>query len=208
MKLRLRSADSLRALRRQQWQQKWERTSEFPWQVTEVAPELERAVESGWLPAGATVLDIGCGDGLNAAWLARGGYRVHGIDFAEAAIGRARETYGQVPGLSFEVADVCRRGTLAGRTFEALVDRGCLHNISARLRADYAANVASWAAPGAPFLLSMISRDEGDEGLDRRRSVEALLGDAFRFEEVTSTDSMATFDGVAKSGVVFHLRRR
>ena len=101
--------------------------------------------------------------------------------------------------------EACLRGALDGHTFTALVDRGCLSNINARLRAGYAANVASWAEPGAPFLLSMVGRDEG---LHRRQAVEAVLGDAFSFEEVALTDHMVTLGGVARPGVVFHLRRR
>ena len=96
-------------------------------------------------------------------------------------------------------------GELADRTFGALVDRGCLSNIHPRLRSAYAANVASWAIPGAPFLLSMMGRDEG---LERRHAIEALLRLTFVFEDVSLTDGMATIGGVSRSGVVFHLRRR
>ena len=42
------------------------------------------------LPAGEA-LDIACGEGRNALWLARRGWRVLGVDFSEAAIERARE---------------------------------------------------------------------------------------------------------------------
>lgn len=36
-------------------------------------------------------VDIACGEGRNALWLARMGWRVLGVDFSEAAIERARE---------------------------------------------------------------------------------------------------------------------
>ncbi|HEY5727586.1 MAG TPA: hypothetical protein VIV08_03145, partial [Acidimicrobiia bacterium] len=81
----------------------------------------------------------------------------------------------------------------------------CLSNVHPRLRADYAGNVAAWAAPGAPFLLSMVGRDEG---LERRHAIEMLLRKAFVFEEVSLTEGMVTIGGVSRSGVVFHLRRR
>ncbi len=202
---RVRRASSLRTTRQQRWERKWEQTTAFPWQVDEVPAELDTAVSSGWVPPGVPVLDVGCGDGLSAAWLARRGHPVLGIDFAATAITRARESYGGVPGLTFEVVDVCRRGALGERTFGALVDRGCLSNIHPRLRSTYAGNVAGWAAPGAPFLLSMMGRDEG---LERRHAIEALLGRAFIFEDVSLTEGMAILGGVSRSGVVFHLRRR
>ncbi len=42
------------------------------------------------LPVGQA-LDLGCGDGRNALWLARVGWRVRGVDYSPVAIERARE---------------------------------------------------------------------------------------------------------------------
>lgn len=43
------------------------------------------------LPAGAKVLDAGCGSGTNSIWLARHGFTVTGVDFSEFALGKAQE---------------------------------------------------------------------------------------------------------------------
>jgi SAM-dependent methyltransferase len=56
-------------------------------------------------------LDIACGEGRNALWLARLGWRVHGVDFSEAAIERARSLTAAEPEavrlhVSWQVADV------------------------------------------------------------------------------------------------------
>jgi SAM-dependent methyltransferase len=37
-----------------------------------------------------SALDLGCGDGTNAIWLARRGWRVTGIDWSEVALGKAQ----------------------------------------------------------------------------------------------------------------------
>ena len=45
---------------------------------------------AGQLPAG-TVLDLGCGEGGDAIWLARQGWQVTAVDVAETALARAAE---------------------------------------------------------------------------------------------------------------------
>ena len=43
----------------------------------------------------AGALDVGCGEGADAIWLARRGWTVTPIDIADVAIGRAREVAGR-----------------------------------------------------------------------------------------------------------------
>jgi SAM-dependent methyltransferase len=54
------------------------------------------------LPAGAEVLDVGCGNGIIARNLGEIGYRVKAIDISEKAIARAKEL-NRFPNVSFEV---------------------------------------------------------------------------------------------------------
>lgn len=49
------------------------------------------------LPAGAKILDIGCGSGWLSEYFARLGYDVTGIDISEDLIGMARDRIGRVP---------------------------------------------------------------------------------------------------------------
>lgn len=49
---------------------------------------LVAAVEGGGLQPGAA-LDVGCGEGADAVWLARRGWRVTGVDVSTVALGRA-----------------------------------------------------------------------------------------------------------------------
>ncbi len=55
------------------------------------------------LPAGARILDIGCGPGRHAHELAARGYVVHGVDISETFIGLAVDAAPK--GATFEVAD-------------------------------------------------------------------------------------------------------
>ncbi|MEM7376336.1 MAG: class I SAM-dependent methyltransferase [Pseudomonadota bacterium] len=57
------------------------------------------------LPVSGTALDVACGAGGNALWLARRGLRVDAVDQAETAIDRVRRAAGALP-ITARVADL------------------------------------------------------------------------------------------------------
>jgi tellurite methyltransferase len=56
--------------------------------------------------AGLRVLDVGCGEGRNAVYLAQRGAKVTAVDSSAAALSRATALFGTVAGVSWEQADV------------------------------------------------------------------------------------------------------
>lgn len=54
------------------------------------------------------VLVLGCGEGHDAAFFARAGHFVTGVDLSPEAIARARKTYGDIPNLRFEERDALK----------------------------------------------------------------------------------------------------
>jgi SAM-dependent methyltransferase len=114
---------------------------------------VEEAVRTGWWEPGARVLDVGCGSGWIAAFLAERGFKVMGVDYAQAAVERARADHGEIPGrLEWAVADAAA-GPIPGGPFDALLDRGCMIRIPKDLWPDYVRTLHRVSHPGTRFLL-------------------------------------------------------
>jgi SAM-dependent methyltransferase len=130
-----------------------------------VPPELAALVVSGGLPAGATALDIGCGSGLEAVFLAGSGFRVIGLDSSRPALELARER-ARAAGVELDL----RHGSALDLPVEAAaidlaLDRGCLHSIDREDRPAYAAEIARVLRPGGRFLLRGAREDDEEQGV-------------------------------------------
>lgn len=111
-------------------------------------------VEDARTPPGRA-LDLGCGTGTNAVYLATHGWDVVGIDFSPKAISlaRARATAsGLTRGVHFLLADVSRPPDL-GAPFSLVLDIGCLHSVPAVARESYARVVTHALRAGGTYLL-------------------------------------------------------
>ena len=68
----------------------WYRFGKPPWIIDQAQPDLIAAAEKGEV-RGPTVLDIGCGVGNNAIYLASRGFAVTGVDVSAKAISIAKQ---------------------------------------------------------------------------------------------------------------------
>ncbi|MBB3331242.1 16S rRNA (guanine1207-N2)-methyltransferase [Halomonas campaniensis] len=84
--------------------------------------------ESGDMPGDGLgeVLDMGCGDGILAAWLARRGARVTAVDVNAFAVEATRRTLA-ANGLAGEAVESDVYSALAGRAFDAIVSNPPFH---------------------------------------------------------------------------------
>jgi SAM-dependent methyltransferase len=73
-------------VKRERWNERYA-GAELLWSST---PSRFLVAETEDLPPGRA-LDLACGEGRNAVWLGERGWRVTGVDFAEAALGKAAE---------------------------------------------------------------------------------------------------------------------
>src|SRR5437763_1822155 len=110
------------------WDERYEK-GDTPWETGQPSSELQRVLaETAIKPCRA--LELGCGTGASAVWLAQQGFDVTGIDLSKSAIDRARQR-GNEAGVcvNFLVADVLKPPTALAGTFAFFFDRGCYHVI-------------------------------------------------------------------------------
>jgi len=121
------------------------------WETGRPSTELKRLVESGPLRPGR-VLELGCGTGVNAVYLASAGFDVTAIDLAPTALTLARERARQA-GVSVRwlQADVLNPPDLG--QFDLVFDRGCYHGVRRLNAARYAQLLAAWCRPGSRALI-------------------------------------------------------
>jgi len=157
--------------------------------------ELVQLVGAGRLRRGRAI-DLGCGTGANAVFLAQHGFDVTGIDFAPAALDKARAR-AAAAGVAVRFVEEDLTAIRPGLgTFDLLVDYGTLDDLSDARRARYVENVLPLAGPGAQFLLW------GFEWPARRLDrwlgfmplvpgeVEARFGAAFDIERVAASETL------------------
>jgi SAM-dependent methyltransferase len=104
-------------------------------------------LERGLLARGRA-LDLGCGPGRNAIWLARQDFDVDAVDVSPAAVAwateRAREAAVDV---RFHRGDVFSVALPPGR-YDLVYDSGCLHHLPPHRRISYLALLDRVLAPG------------------------------------------------------------
>jgi SAM-dependent methyltransferase len=127
-----------------------------PWDRGVIPRELTALVEGpGALPPGKAI-DIGCGTGTQAIYLARHGWRVTAVDIVDRVLDAARrKAHAAAVSVEWKQGDVARLGEVAGGdTFALLFDQGCFHGLPDAARGGYVAGVSSIAAQGAHFLFA------------------------------------------------------
>ncbi|HEY9680530.1 MAG TPA: class I SAM-dependent methyltransferase [Oculatellaceae cyanobacterium] len=99
----------------------------LPWDTGAAAPELVRYLESSTMPK--QILEIGCGTGSNAIWMAERGASVLATEISPTAIELAKKKIENNKSLKleFRLADIIESSPVKEGTIDFVFDRGVYH---------------------------------------------------------------------------------
>jgi SAM-dependent methyltransferase len=121
------------------------------WDAGRPSGDLTKIVEDGTMRPGR-IVDLGCGSGTDAIYLAGRGFDVTAIDVAPAALRLAQEKALKAGvRVRWLLADVLALPRL--EPFDLIYDRGCYHEVRSVNIAAYLRTVQQLSRPGTLFLL-------------------------------------------------------
>ncbi|QWB25949.1 MULTISPECIES: class I SAM-dependent methyltransferase [Streptomyces] len=143
-----------------------DRSRPVPFFVAKPDENLASWVEQG-KTGGGRALELGCGPGRNALYLAARGFEVDAVDLSPAAVAwageRAREA--GVEGVRFHLGDAfALAGTELTGPYDLVYDSGCFHHLPPHRRISYRALLENVLAPGGLFGLTCFAAGAGGMG--------------------------------------------
>lgn len=144
-----------------------------PWDLGRPQRAVVELEEAGRIVG--SILDVGCGTGEHALYLAGRGHDVVGVDLAPRAIELARVKAAErgIP-VDLRVRDALRADEL-GRTFDTAIDVGMFHTLSDEERPRYARSLHAAIVPGGrAFVLCWSERNAWGYGPRRVTQMELL----------------------------------
>jgi SAM-dependent methyltransferase len=113
---------------------------------------------------GARVLDVGCGNGRNGAWLAERGADVVGVDLAAPLLDAVRPDLPET--MTVTALDVLRDPLPAG-PFDVVYDSGCFHHLAPHRRITYRERILPLLAPDGKYAIVAFSQERQPSLPDR-----------------------------------------
>jgi ubiquinone/menaquinone biosynthesis C-methylase UbiE len=145
-----------------------------PWDIGRPQPAFVELVRAGELNMGG-VLDVGCGTGENALYLAEEGFSVVGVDLATRAIdeARAKATERKLK-VDFRLSNALSLD-FESRYFDNTIDSGLFHTFSDNERLVFAHEIARvLTTNGKYFMLCFSDKEPTSWGGPRRITREEI----------------------------------
>ena len=170
--------------------------------IDQAQPDLIATAEKGEI-RGPTVLDVGCGSGDNAIYLASRGFEVTGVDFSAKAISIAKQKAANAKvAATFLTLDALKIGTL-DKKFNTVIDFGLFHNLSGENRKRYVRALSEVCVSKGQLLMLCVADQAGEYPVYPNRYPPTVSQDEIRtsFSEGWKIEWIRL--GVAKSSEKF-----
>jgi SAM-dependent methyltransferase len=148
------------------------------WGDWRIPGEIKRLVAAA---SPLRVLELGCGVGRVARYLAAKGHHVTAVDFSPLAIDKARARVAADAAKPEFLVDDVRALTRVDGPFDLAVDVGCFHCLDEAGRRGYGSAVSRVLAPGATLLMWGMEDAPSRLPMDAA-GVGALFGPSFALE--------------------------
>jgi cyclopropane fatty-acyl-phospholipid synthase-like methyltransferase len=173
-----------------------------PWDIGRPQKEIIRLESDGEIQR--SVLDVGCGTGEHALYLAQRGHEVWGVDSAAAAIERAKaKALQRGIGATFRLLDALHLEDL-GRTFDTVIDTGLFHVFSDEERPRFVRSLGEVLRPGGDyFMMAFSDLEPGSQGPRRvsQAEIRAAFSKGWKVEYIREAAFESTFGHEARAWV-------
>lgn len=161
-----------------------------PWDIGRPQPAFVKLVDAGELNSGV-VLDVGCGTGENALYLAKIGFPVVGVDLSSRAIVTAKTKANERKlKVDFRVANALSLDFKTGQ-FDNAIDSGLFHTLNDNDRLSFTREIARvLTTNGRYFMLCFSDKEPTNWGGPRRitkEEIEATFSPLFKINHIRDT---------------------
>jgi len=176
------------------------RSGQPPWDIGRPQPAFVRLAEGGAIAG--QVIDVGCGTGEIALYLASRGLDLTGLDAAPTAIAQARDkATGRGIRATFLIADALDLGGI-GWAFDVAIDSGFFHTLSDAHRIRFERGLHEVLRPGGRyFMLCFSDRQPGRMGPRRvsQAEIRGTFSEGWRIDSIVE-ERFATLDSEGEDG--------
>jgi len=163
----------------ERWDADYRASGPPAWDIGRPADELRRVVSEGAVRK-CRAVDLCCGSGSDAIYLARQGFDVTAIDVAPTALGQAKQKARRAgASVRWVLADVLKPPSL--EPFDFIYDRGCYHVVRDQNLAAYIETVRRFSRSGTRFLL-LAARRDGQASQASNEGAEGVTEEELRFD--------------------------
>lgn len=172
----------------ERWDRAYRQGARAPWDTGRPSSDLRQAISEKWIAPGRA-LELGCGTGTNAVYLAQSGFDVTAIDVAPTALAMARQKAAKAGvNVRWLWADVLNPPMYLPQ-FDFVYDRGCYHGVRRTSAQEYVETLRRVTRPGSLVLILAGNANEPGSGGPPRVTEQEIRADFSRDFEILRLDT-------------------